>query len=40
MKDIKLISLEIENFKCHRHLRLDFNGRNVEIQEKHLCMIV
>ena len=31
MKDIRLISLEIENFKCHRHLRLDFNGRNAEI---------
>ena len=31
MKDIKLISLEIENFKCHRHLKLDFNGRNTTI---------
>ena len=31
MKDIKLISLEISNFKCHRHLKLEFNGRNVEI---------
>ncbi len=28
MKQIKLIRLEIENFKCFRHLRLDFNGRN------------
>ncbi len=31
MKEIKLISLEIENFKCFRHLKLDFNGRNAEI---------
>ena len=31
MKDIKLISLELTNFKCHRHLRLDFDGRNTEI---------
>ena len=31
MKDIKLISLEVENFKCHRHLKLDFNGRNASI---------
>ena len=31
MKDIKLISLEMSNFKCHRHLRLDFNGRNADI---------
>ena len=31
MKDIKLISLELTNFKCHRHLRLDFNGRSAEI---------
>ena len=31
MKDIKLIRLEIENFKCFRHLRIDFNGRNVAI---------
>ena len=31
MKDIKLISLEIENFKCFRHLKLDFDGRNVSI---------
>ena len=31
MKDIKLIRLEIENFKCHRHLKLDFNGRNAVI---------
>lgn len=32
MKDIRLISLELSNFKCHRHLRLDFNGRNAEIR--------
>lgn len=31
MKDIKLISLELSNFKCHRHLKLDFNGRNASI---------
>ena len=31
MKEIKLISLEIENFKCFRHLKLDFNGRRAEI---------
>ena len=31
MKDIKLISLELNNFKCHRHLKIDFNGRNATI---------
>lgn len=31
MKEIKLISLELCNFKCHKHLKLDFNGRNVKI---------
>ena len=31
MKDIKLISLELNNFKCHRHLKIDFNGRNTTI---------
>ena len=31
MKDIKLISLELTNFKCHRHLKIDFNGRNTVI---------
>ena len=31
MKDIKLISLELSNFKNHKHLRLDFNGRNAVI---------
>ena len=31
MKDIKLTSLEISNFKCHKHLKLDFNSRNATI---------
>ena len=31
MKEIKLICLKIENFKCFQHLKLDFNGRNAEI---------
>lgn len=31
MKEIRLISLEIENFKCHKYLKLDFNGRNATI---------
>lgn len=31
MKDIKLISLELSNFKCHQHLKLDFNGRSAVI---------
>lgn len=31
MKTIKLISLELTNFKCHRHLKLDFQGRNATI---------
>ena len=31
MKEIKLICLELSNFKCHKHLRLDFNGRNATI---------
>lgn len=31
MKEIKLISLELSNFKCHRHLKLDFDGRNAVI---------
>lgn len=31
MKDIKLIRLELNNFKCHSHLKIDFNGRNVSI---------
>ena len=31
MKEIKLIRLEMENFKSHKHLRLDFYGRNAVI---------
>ena len=31
MKEIKLISLELNNFKCHSHLKIDFNGRNVSL---------
>lgn len=31
MKEIKLISLELNNFKCHRHLKIDFNGQNAAI---------
>lgn len=31
MKDIQLICLELSNFKCHKHLKLDFNGRNATI---------
>ena len=31
MKDIKLISLELSNFKCHSHLKIDFNGENVSL---------
>ena len=31
MKEIKLISLELSNFKCHRHLKLNFDGRNAVI---------
>lgn len=31
MKEIKLISLELSNFKCHKHLKIDFNGRNVSL---------
>ena len=31
MKEIKLISLELSNFKCHQHLKLDFFGRNLSI---------
>lgn len=32
MKEIKLISLELNNFKCHKHLRIDFNGKNAVIR--------
>lgn len=31
MREIKIVRLELENFKCHRHLRLDFGGRDVTI---------
>ena len=31
MTEIKLISLCLENFKCHRHLKLDFNGSDAAI---------
>lgn len=31
MTVIKIVRLELENFKCHRHLRLDFGGRDVTI---------
>ena len=32
MKEIKLISLKLSNFKCHQHLKIDFNGRNTTIR--------
>ena len=31
MKTIKLMELKLSNFKCHTHLAIDFNGRNVAI---------
>ena len=31
MKDIKIISLELTNFKCHSYLKLTFNGGNASI---------
>ncbi len=31
MTEIKIISLELCNFKCHKHLKLEFNGRNATI---------
>ena len=31
MKEIKIKSLGLENFKCHRRLNIDFNGDNVSI---------
>lgn len=31
MANIKINRLELENFKCHRHLRLDFDGRDAVI---------
>ena len=32
MKEIKLISLKLSNFKCHSHLVLEFNGRNATLR--------
>lgn len=34
MKDIKLIRLKMENFKRHKSLEIDFNGRNAVISGK------
>lgn len=31
MTEIKIMSLSLENFKCHKALTLDFNGRNASI---------
>lgn len=31
MTAIKIIRLALENFKCHRHLELDFGGRDVTV---------
>ena len=31
MRDIKLIRLDLSNFKCHQHLTLDFSGNDVTI---------
>lgn len=31
MKDIKINKLELSNFKCHRHLCCDFNGKDTTI---------
>ena len=31
MKEIRLISIEMENFKCFPSLKIDFNGRNTSI---------
>lgn len=31
MKEIKLICLKLENFKCHGNLKIDFNGKNAAI---------
>ena len=31
MGNIKINRLELENFKCHRHMRLDFKGRDAVI---------
>ncbi len=31
MRDIKIMRLTLENFKCHKHLTLDFMGKNQSI---------
>lgn len=31
MRDIKIMRLSLENFKCHKHLVLDFMGRDMSI---------
>lgn len=31
MQNIRIKSLELNNFKCHRNLKLEFNGRNATI---------
>ena len=31
MRDIRILRLALENFKCHRHLVLNLNGRNATI---------
>lgn len=31
MKEIKIISLKLTNFKCHSHLEVNFDGRNATI---------
>ena len=31
MKDIKIMQLALENFKCHKSLKIDFDGRNATI---------
>lgn len=31
MTEIKIMSLELTNFKCHKYLKLDFNGKNASI---------
>lgn len=31
MREIKIVRLTLENFKCHRYLRLEFDGRDVTI---------
>lgn len=31
MKEIKIISLELNNFKCFNHIKIDFKGKNTDI---------